>query len=278
MRKVLIAILEEIERQREESVTKREFLEFARKTEENFQKVWEAIKDLAEAQRRTEGEVAELRATVKELAEAQKRTEQRVNELAEAQKRTEEKVNQLAEAQRRNEQEINDLKTAVKDLAEAQKRTEQRVNELAEAQKRTEEEIRKLSKGLQATRDQLGGLSRSVAYALENEAYVRLPEYLRKHYGIEITERFVRTDIRDEEINLFARGRRNGKDVVVGESVLKLDDIEKVRWVLEKVDIVMEETGPEVEIIPIIVTHFAKRKVLEAAQKRGIIVVQSFQW
>ena len=40
MREVLIAILEKIERQREESITRKEFVEFARQTEENFQKVW----------------------------------------------------------------------------------------------------------------------------------------------------------------------------------------------------------------------------------------------
>ncbi len=51
---VLIAFLEEIEKRMEESITRREFLEFCRRTEENFQKVWGAINELAEAQRRTE--------------------------------------------------------------------------------------------------------------------------------------------------------------------------------------------------------------------------------
>ncbi|RME63251.1 MAG: hypothetical protein D6778_09880, partial [Nitrospirae bacterium] len=186
----------------------------------------------------------------------------------------------------KTEQEIAELKNAVRALAEAQAKTEQEIAELknavralAEAQAKTEQEIKKLSTGLTNTKEQVGGLARSVAYALENEAYVRLPEYLRQHHGIEITERFVRTEIRDEEINLYAKGRRNGKKVViVGESVLKLDDMEKLKWVLDKVDAVVEDLEAEVEVIPIIVTHFAKRKVLEVAKKRGIIVVQSFQW
>ncbi|WP_461833383.1 hypothetical protein [Desulfothermus sp.] len=76
-REVLIAVLEEIERQREESVTKKEFNE---------------LKDI-----------------VFDLAEAQKKTEQRVNELAEAQKRTEQRLNELAEAQQRTEQELKKL-------------------------------------------------------------------------------------------------------------------------------------------------------------------------
>lgn len=221
LREVLIDLLEEVERQREESVTKKEFLEFARQTEENFQKVWQAIN---------------------ELAEAQKRTEQRVNELA-----------------------------------EAQKRTEQRLNELAEAQKRTEEEIKKLAVGLRRTRQEVGGLAKSVAYALENEAFRHLPEFLKREKGIEITEKFIRTEIRGEEINLFARGRRNGTPVViVGESVLKLDDLSKLNAVMRKVEAVEEEV--EEEIVPIVITHFAKKKILDRAEKKGIIVVQSFQW
>ncbi len=242
LREVLLSLLEELERQREVSVTRKEFLEFARQTEENFQKVWQAIRELTEAQKKSEQRISRLEKAVEELAEAQRRTEQRLNELA-----------------------------------EAQKRTEERLNELAEAQKRTEEEIKSLSIGLKATRQQVGGLSKSVAYALENEAYIKIPAFLKEHYGIEITDRFIRTEINDEEINLFARGRKDGQEVViVGESVLKLDDMDKLKAVLEKVDAVIDEV--DAEVIPIVVTHFAKKRMLEAAKKRGIIVVQSFQW
>ncbi len=235
LREVLISLLEEVERQREESVTKREFQGFARQTEENFNRVWKAIE---------------------ELAQAQKRTEQRVEELAQAQKRTEQRV---------------------EELAQAQKRTEQRVEELAQAQKRTEEEIRKLAGGIRRTRDEVGGLAKSVAYALENEAFVKLPEFLKRTEGIEITERMIRTEINEEEINLFARGRKDGKEVVlVGESVLKLDDMSKLRTVERKIKAVKGLLKGEV--IPVIVTHFAKKKVLETAKKKGILVVQSFQW
>ena len=73
VREVLVAILEEIERQRrqwEETVTRKEFNE---------------LKEI----------VADLRRTVNELAEAQKRTEQKLNDLAEAQKKTEEELRKL---------------------------------------------------------------------------------------------------------------------------------------------------------------------------------------
>jgi len=60
LRGALIALLEEVERQREVSITKKEFLEFAKTTEENFQKVWKTIGELAEAQKRTEVEIRKL--------------------------------------------------------------------------------------------------------------------------------------------------------------------------------------------------------------------------
>ncbi|MDL1957973.1 MAG: hypothetical protein LWW99_01115, partial [Deltaproteobacteria bacterium] len=64
IREVLYAILEEIEKQQKERVTKEEFNE---------------LKEI----------IADLSGNVRGLAEAQNRTESRVSELAEAQNRTE---------------------------------------------------------------------------------------------------------------------------------------------------------------------------------------------
>jgi len=312
LREVLIALLEEVERQREVSITKKEFLEFAKTTEENFQKVWKTIGELAEAQKRTEirlNELAEaqkkteqrldsLTEKVEALAEAQKRTEIRLNELAEAQKRTEQsldsltekvealaeaqkkteiRVNELAEAQKRTEQRLDSLTEKVEALAEAQKKTEIRVNELAEAQKRTEIEIRKLGIGLRHTREQIGGLARSVAYALENEAFRKLPAFLKERYQIEVIDNIIRAEIEGEEINILGQVKKDGQEMMlVGEAVLKLDDRRKLKLLSDKVQLVKETYGKGV--IPIIITHFAKKNVLERAKNAGIIIVQSFEW
>jgi len=221
LRGALIALLEEVERQREVSITKKEFLEFAKTTEENFQKVWK---------------------TIGELAEAQKRTEIRLNELA-----------------------------------EAQKKTEIRVNELAEAQKRTEVEIRKLGIGLRRTREQIGGLARSVAYALENEAFRKLPAFLKERHQIEVIDNIIRAEIEGEEINILGQVKKDGQEMMlVGEAVLKLDDRRKLKLLSDKVQLVKETYGKGV--IPIIITHFAKKNILERAKNAGIIIVQSFEW
>ncbi|MFO1423078.1 MAG: hypothetical protein U1F70_05405 [Candidatus Competibacteraceae bacterium] len=259
LKEVLWLLLEEIEQQREAAVTKTD-----------FNQLKDIVRDLAEAQKRTEQRVDTLAVRMEELAEAQKRTEQRVEELAEAQKRTEQRVDTLA--------------VRMEELAEAQKRTEQRVDtlavrmeELAEAQRETTREIASLSRAHDNTRSQVGGLARTMAYALENEAYRMLPVFLKTQHQLEISERLVRTWINGEEINFFARGRRGGENVViVGESVMRLDDRGKLAQLQRKLAAVRAVEA--LPLVPLLVTHFAHPDLLEQAQQEGIVVVQSFEW
>jgi chromosome segregation ATPase len=253
------------------------------------------LAELAEAQKRTEEELKALSKTVSELAEAQKRTDQKLAELAETQKRTEQRLAELAEAQKRTDQKLAELAEAQKrtdqrvaELAEAQKKTEEElkalsktVAELAEAQKRTEEEVRTLAQELKRTRQDLGGLSLSFSYAFENEAYRMLPQVLKK-YGLELEDKLIRKEVAGEEINFFATARKNGKTVyIVGETKLRLDDTKKrddVFKQLEKKISAVKKVYGDVQIVPLIVTHFAKESMLKKAKEKGIIVVQSFEW
>ncbi len=252
LKNLLWMILEEIERHREDSVTKTEFNELK-----------EIVRDLSHA--------------VKDLTLAQARTEQRLEELTLVQ-------TALAQAQTRTEQRLEELTLAQTALAQAQARTEQRLEELtlaqtalAQAQARTEQEIAKLSHGLNTTRSQVGGLSKSVSYALENEAFRKLPAYLKTHHQLEITERFVRRFIGGEEINLFAKATRHGQEVlIVGETVLKLDDRSKLRKLANHVNGVQQVFSQP--IVPLLITHVVHPAVLDLAQARGIVVVQSFEW
>ncbi|MEN2994064.1 MAG: hypothetical protein ABDH19_01790, partial [Thermodesulfovibrio sp.] len=234
------------------------------------------IDELTEAHKRAEERISRLEQAVSELTEAHKRAEERISRLEQA-------VSELTEAHKRAEERISRLEQAVSRLEQAVSRLEQAVSELAEAQKKTEEEVRKLAIGLGNLRGEVGGLSRTISYAFENEAYRKLPEYLMKNYGIEIKERFVRTELQKEEINFFAKAMKDGKEIyIVGEAKLRLDegkkDFERVFKELErKVNAVKSEYG-EVEIIRMIVTHFAKKQALKLAEQKGIIVVQSFEW
>ena len=243
LREVLIAVLEEIERQREETVTKSEFNELK-----------EIVRELAQAQKRTEERLDSLALRVDELAEAQKRTEQRVEELAEAQKRTEQRV---------------------EELAEAQKRTEQRVEELAQAQKRTEEALLDLIKEHAKTREQLGGLSNTVGYILENEAMRALPRLLLEEFGLVVKGRLVRKFVEDEkgrpvEVNIIGEAERDGERfLVLGESKSQLSKNGVREFLDKKLKRISKPSG--LELFPILVTHMiTSADVVEYALSKGI--------
>ena len=251
LREVLIALLEEVERQREDSITRKEFLEFAKKTEENFQRVWEAIERLTKAQEESEKRIGRLEAAVQELVEAQKASEKRISKL----------------------------EVAVEKLTEAQKRTEIRLNELAEAQKRTEEELRKLIGEHKKTREELGGLSHTVGYILEDRAYIGLPELIKRDFGIEIEE--IKRDFveispnRYEEINLLGKGKKNGTSIwILGEckTQLKKRDIDLFLKKLSRI----EHLFPGKKLF-IVVTYQASPQVRQYIEKKGLKLYLSYQ-
>lgn len=176
-------------------------------------------------------------------------------------------------------EDFSELKEIVKELGV-------KVGELAEAQKRTELEIQKLAKGLNDTRGEIGGLSKSMSYAFENEAYRVLPHVLKEKYGIAIREKIIRADIGGKEINIFGKAEREGREVlIVGEAKLRLDERREKKTgkqdifkeLEEKVKAVIEEYG-DVEIVKGLITHYATKGFLKKAKEKGIIVVQSFEW
>jgi chromosome segregation ATPase len=180
---------------------------------------------------------------------------------------------------------VRDLAAKMGELAAAQARTEERVGRLEEAmeklaaaQARTQEEVRRLYRVTADLRADVGGLSRSVAYALENEAYRQLPAHL-KQFGLEVREKFVRRDVEGEEVNFFARARRNGREVVlVGEVELKLAKAGPKLRQLERKIAAVKRAYPGVEVVPLLVCHYAKPAALERAREKGVLVVQSFEW
>jgi len=218
------------------------------------------VKELAVAQNRTE-------ARVEELAVAQNRTEARVEELAVAQK-------ELTEAQKESANRLTRVETVVEELAVAQKRTEVKVGELAD-------DIKILTGSLDKTRKEVGGLSRSVSYSFENEAYRMLPEILKRDYGIDLRDKIIRAEIGGEEINLFCRAEKDGRGIiVVGEAKLKCIDRKRKKIfeaLYEKIKAVRKEY-PSEEIVKVLITHYATKRFLQKAKDEGIIVIQSFEW
>jgi len=300
LKEILISLLEEVERQREETVTRKDFLEFAQRTEENFHKVWQAIGELSESHKKAESRLSRLEETVEKLVEAQakagerlSRLEEAVEKLAEAQKRTEDRLNELVEAQAKMEHRLSRLEDVVEklaeaqkrteerlnELAEAQKRTEERLNELAEAQKRTEEELKKLIGEHKKTREALGGLTHTVGYILEDRAFVSLPELLKRDMGVEVGELkrdFVEiSPARYEEINILGKGRRNGNDVwIIGECKTQLTK-KHVDHFLNMVSR-LEHIFPG-EKIYVVVTYQTSPQVREYLKAKGLKLYFSYQ-
>lgn len=173
---------------------------------------------------------------------------------------------------------VQELAEAQRDLAEAQRRTDGRMESLAHS-------MQELAQAMKEIRREFGAVTASVSYALENEAYRLAPRVLAERYGVTLEEKLVRTTIRGEEVNLFGRDRRDGREVwVVGEAKLRVDvgrgrkGARDLFTQLEtKVAAVRAELG-DVEVVRVLVTHFATPEFLTMAQERNTLVVQSFEW
>ena len=242
LREVLVSILEEIEKQREERVTRKE-----------FQELRDVVKELAEAQRRTEERLTRLEETVEKLAEAQRKTEERVNELAEAQRRTEERLTRLEET----------------------------VEKLAEAQRRTEEEIARLTGEIITLKKEVGGLAHTVGYRLEDEAMKALPEILKKEMNLGIMGRLRRDFIETKkgkfvEVNIWGEGRVDGKDyIIIGEAKTQLKKSDIDSFIRKAEEIKKFVPGEQIRIL---VTYIASPPVRRYAEEKGIKLYFSYEF
>ncbi|MDR7483060.1 MAG: hypothetical protein QN203_11200 [Armatimonadota bacterium] len=159
--------------------------------------------------------VERLERALVDLAEAQARTERVLTALVEAQARTEARVGRLEEQMER-------VEAALARLAEAQARTEERLDRLAEAQARTEARLAETQTALQLLVQQVGRLSDTIGFTLEDLAREVSPAYLARHYGIEVEvleRRVFVIDGEEVEIDFFGVGTQRGEPVaVVGEA------------------------------------------------------------
>lgn len=121
----------------------------------------------------------------------------------------------LADTQRGTE-------ASVTQLAEAQSRTEAKIEQLAEAQSRTEALFHNSSR-IDLMNKQYGGLSASMGYTLENEAYRFLPTLLKDDFDLAVEGTLSRnylSDVKgnDMEIIILGDGTRKGENLlIIGE-------------------------------------------------------------
>jgi hypothetical protein len=156
------------------------------------------------------------------------------------------------------------------------------MQQLIEVQQQTQEDIRRLTQGLDDLRKQVGGLSITIGYTIENEAYRALPRLLARDFGIEVESDLRRQFVADDtgeyiEVNIFGQARRNGEVItIVGESKAQLskNDIDAfVRRKLQRLQ------GVYPHPFPVLVTHMiSERDVEEYARQQGIAVYYSYQF
>ena len=253
--------------------------EAQKRTNQEIEKVWNAIKELTEAQKRTEQEIEKIWGAIRELTEAQRRTEQRLNELAEAQKKTEQTLNELKEEQKKTEQKFQEL-------AEAQKITEQRINELTDVVKKTQEQIQKTQEQLKKlteehskTREKLEGLSDSFGYLLEDRAMKSLPKILKREHKIEVVEKLKRDYfvVNGEyvEVNIFGRVRKGRKEyILLGEAKSRVSK-KAIDNFVRKCDKISKRFSREV--IKVFISYIFSPEIKEYAEEKGIILVPSYE-
>jgi len=232
-----------------------------------FSSLAEKVLELAEAQRRSEVRLERLEAAVEKLVEAQLRIEERLERL-------EGVVEELAEAQKRTE-------ARIEELAEAQKRTEARIEELAEAQQKTEKVLQGVLLEQKRFRKELGGISNTVGYTLENEAIKHLPGILQRDLGLKINvmdRRFIEyPDGKYDEINIYGEGVLDGEEVyVIGESKVQIGkrNLNAFERLLKRLSGYLRG-----RIIPVLVTHSVHPEVERFVKEKieGLLIYKSFQ-
>jgi tetratricopeptide (TPR) repeat protein len=200
-----------------------------------------------------------------------------INNLTEAQKRTEESLESFKKS---TEENFNKVWNSIKELAEAQKRTEKKVEELAEAQKNTEKTLKDLIIDFDDLKKQVGGITNTIGYTLENEAIKKMPKILLKKYNLKVVGSLKRGYLdnlegKSEEINIFGEAKRNReKYFIIGEckSQLSKEDIDKIHKKFKRFENLYGK------LFPIIVVHIVSSKDTEEyGIKKGIHIFYSFE-
>ena len=238
----------------------------------DFSELKAIVQDLAESQKA-------MGASQEAMGKSQEAMGKTLEALGESQEAMGKTLEALGESQRAMAITLEENSSQIGDLTGV-------VRELAVAQQRTEAEVEKLTFAVGDIRSEIGGMSRSMSYALENEAYRALPAFLLENHGIEVTERLIRTTVNDEEINFLGRAVRDGRPVlIVGESKQRLDERrsskreeDRIFSQLEAKAEVVRAAYPDEEITMLLITHYARPEFLRSAAARSIVVVQSFEW
>ena len=239
---------------------------------------------LEEAQARLQGAIEKLVESHNKLAERQGALEKAVEMLIKRQdalekaiERLTESHNKLAERQCSLEKAVemlmkrqDALEGAFQKLVERHDSLELAFQKLVEAQARTEEALQELSR-------QVGRLSDTIGFGLEDIARVVVPGWLYRHEGIELeslTRRFIKVDGEELEINLYGEGSKGGvKITILGEARSRIcsSDVENFDRLVEKVKRFVPNN-----VYKLMFGYYVHPSAEQEAKKRGITLIASY--
>jgi len=235
-----------------------------------------------------EDKVREIKVTRKEfdkLTSAVKDLAEKINTLAETLNIFSSRVDMLAEAQARTEEALSKLSGRVDALAEAQRRTEEqlntlakRVDMLAEAQARTEGSVQQLSNAVRELAVQVGRLSDTVGFGLEDIARVMVPGWFERHMNIYVEDlipTFINIDGEEIQINLFGIGKRDSEEIViVGEckSRIYAREVKQFLRMLEKV----RRAFPDKDVLGFLFGYLVHPSAQVEAEKHKVKVIATY--
>jgi hypothetical protein len=197
---------------------------------------------------------------------------------------------------------FNELKAVVRELAEQQKQTSAEVKELAEQQKQTSAEVKTLSEEMKllteqqkkawiaiealareskTTRRELGGLSTTVGYRLEDESYKALPRLLQQDFHMQVIGKIKRGYLHSKkgqavEVNILGKMKQGEQEfLLVGEAKSQLSK----KYIDEFVRKKLKHIVAELPIFSVLVTYMITEPEVEAyARKKGIALYYSFDF
>ena len=221
------------------------------------------IEDLRSGQIRLENVLVKLEEAQVRLQGAIERLTESHNKLVERQDALEKVIEMLIKRQ-------NALEGAFQKLVERHDSLERAVQKLTEAQTRTEEALQELSR-------QVGRLSDTIGFGLEDIARVVVPGWLYRHEGIELenlTRKFIKVNGEELEINLYGEGSKGGvKITILGEARSRIysSDVENFDKLVEKVKRFIPNN-----VYKLMFGYYVHPSAEQEARKRGITLIASY--
>ena len=221
----------------------------------------------------TKTEFNELKEIVRELAERVSDLTKRVDTLTIRMDELTQRVDTLTIRMDELTQRVETLTNRMDELTANVSRLEHTVEDLVG-------EMKRMKVSMQDMKQEIGGLSHTVGYRLEDEAMKSLPSLLKRDFSIDTEGMLVRDYIeigpkKYVELNIWGHGLRSGKPVeIIGEakSQLKKKDVDQFLQTLKILEPLINKP-----IIPLLVTYQTSVDVRRYIQGKNIALYFSYQ-